>query len=67
MAALFRASRRPRRTPRLASRRPWRGRWIVLTGIVLVGLNLRIAVGAVSPILDVDMKAIERVLAKQAA
>ncbi|NMR19936.1 MFS transporter [Cellulomonas fimi] len=36
----------------LAPRRPWRGRWIVLAGIVLVGLNLRIAVAAVSPILD---------------
>lgn len=35
----------------LATRRPWRGRWLVLTGIVLVGLNLRIAVAAVSPIL----------------
>jgi MFS transporter, CP family, cyanate transporter len=32
---------------------PWRGRLVVLTGIVLVGLNLRIAVAAVSPILDV--------------
>lgn len=30
----------------------WRGRRIVLLGIVLVALNLRIAVGAVSPILD---------------
>ncbi|WP_407344234.1 MFS transporter [Pengzhenrongella phosphoraccumulans] len=35
----------------LAARRPWRGRWIALLGIVLVGLNLRIVVGAVSPIL----------------
>jgi len=35
----------------LAARRPWRGRWLVATGIVLVGLNLRIAVAAVSPIL----------------
>ena len=31
----------------------WRGRWVVLLGIVLVALNLRIAVAAVSPILDV--------------
>jgi MFS transporter, CP family, cyanate transporter len=31
----------------------WRGRWLVLSGIVLVALNLRIAVAAVSPILDV--------------
>ncbi|WP_298459415.1 CynX/NimT family MFS transporter [uncultured Cellulomonas sp.] len=31
---------------------PWRGRWVVLAGIVLVALNLRIAVAAVSPILD---------------
>jgi len=30
---------------------PWRGRWLVLAGIVLVALNLRIAVAAVSPIL----------------
>ncbi|MGV8977680.1 MAG: CynX/NimT family MFS transporter [Cellulomonas sp.] len=30
----------------------WRGRVIVLVGIVLVSLNLRIAVAAVSPILD---------------
>ncbi|GEK22588.1 MFS transporter [Cellulomonas xylanilytica] len=32
---------------------PWRGRLIVLAGIVLVGLNLRIAVAAVSPIIEV--------------
>jgi MFS transporter, CP family, cyanate transporter len=32
-------------------RAPWRGRLVVLAGIVLVGLNLRIAVAAVSPIL----------------
>ncbi len=32
---------------------PWRGRLIVLAGIVLVGLNLRIAVAAVSPLIDV--------------
>lgn len=32
---------------------PWRGRLVVLAGIVLVGLNLRIAVAAVSPIVDV--------------
>ncbi|MCR6689258.1 MFS transporter [Cellulomonas sp.] len=31
---------------------PWRGRLVVLLGVVLVGLNLRIAVAAVSPILD---------------
>jgi len=31
---------------------PWRGRGVVLAGIVLVALNLRIAVAAVSPILD---------------
>ncbi len=35
----------------LAARRPWHGRWVALLGIVLVGLNLRIVVGAVSPIL----------------
>ncbi|MGV8966807.1 MAG: MFS transporter [Cellulomonas sp.] len=35
----------------LVIRRPWRGRWVALIGIVLVGLNLRIVVGAVSPIL----------------
>jgi CP family cyanate transporter-like MFS transporter len=32
---------------------PWRGRLIVFAGIVLVGLNLRIAVAAVSPIIEV--------------
>ena len=32
---------------------PWRGRIVVLAGIVLVGLNLRIAVAAVSPIIEV--------------
>ncbi|MCL3860435.1 MFS transporter [Actinotalea sp. K2] len=32
---------------------PWRGRYVVLAGIVLVALNLRIAVASVSPILDV--------------
>jgi len=32
---------------------PWRGRIVVLVGVVLVGLNLRIAVAAVSPIIDV--------------
>ncbi|MFC0705846.1 MFS transporter [Cellulomonas uda] len=31
---------------------PWRGRLVVLLGVVLVALNLRIAVAAVSPILD---------------
>ena len=30
---------------------PWRGRLVVLAGIVLVGLNLRLAVAAVSPII----------------
>jgi len=32
---------------------PWRGRLVVLLGIVLVGLNLRIAVASVSPIVDI--------------
>ncbi len=32
---------------------PWRGRYIVLAGVVLVALNLRIAVAAVSPVLEV--------------
>jgi len=32
---------------------PWCGRLVVLLGIVLVGLNLRIAVASVSPILDI--------------
>lgn len=32
--------------------RPWRGRLVVLAGVVLVSLNLRVAVAAVSPILD---------------
>ncbi|WP_250445655.1 MFS transporter [Actinotalea sp. C106] len=32
---------------------PWRGRILVLLGILLVALNLRIAVASVSPILDV--------------
>lgn len=31
---------------------PWRGRRVVLLGVVLVALNLRIAVASVSPILD---------------
>ena len=31
---------------------PWRGRLVVLAGVVLVSLNLRVAVAAVSPILD---------------
>ena len=31
---------------------PWRGRLVVLAGVVLVSLNLRLAVAAVSPILD---------------
>ena len=40
--------------PEPATVRPvWRGRLVVLTGIVLVGLNLRVAVAAVSPILGV--------------
>ena len=36
----------------LAPSQPWRGRGVVLLGIVVVGLNLRIAVGAASPILN---------------
>jgi MFS transporter, CP family, cyanate transporter len=32
--------------------RPWRGRVVVLVGVLLVALNLRIAVASVSPILD---------------
>lgn len=32
--------------------RPWRGRLVVLAGVLLVALNLRVAVAAVSPILD---------------
>jgi MFS transporter, CP family, cyanate transporter len=39
--------------PPLAPAAAWRGRWVVLAGILLVALNLRIAVAAVSPILDV--------------
>ncbi|WP_421732762.1 CynX/NimT family MFS transporter [Cellulomonas sp.] len=39
--------------PSTPSPAPWRGRFVVLAGIVLVGLNLRIAVAAVSPIIDV--------------
>ena len=35
-----------------APRRPWRGRTVVLVGVVLVALNLRVAVTAVSPLLD---------------
>lgn len=35
----------------LTVRRPWRGRWVAAVGVVLVGLNLRIAVAAVSPII----------------
>ncbi len=31
---------------------PWRGRLVVLAGVVLVSFNLRVAVAAVSPILD---------------
>jgi len=37
--------------PSTPSPAPWRGRLVVLAGIVLVGLNLRIAVAAVSPII----------------
>jgi len=36
-----------------ASAAPWRGRRVVLVGVVLVALNLRIAVASVSPILAV--------------
>ncbi len=32
--------------------RPWRGRFVILTGIVLAALNMRIAVAVVSPILE---------------
>lgn len=32
--------------------RPWRGRFVVLIGVLLVALNLRIAVASVSPILE---------------
>ncbi|WP_456823330.1 MFS transporter [Cellulomonas sp. P5_E12] len=39
--------------PSTPSPAPWRGRLVVLAGIVLVGLNLRIAVAAVSPIIGV--------------
>ena len=39
--------------PTSAPAASWRGRWVVLAGIALVALNLRIAVAAVSPILDV--------------
>ncbi|MBO3086379.1 MFS transporter [Cellulomonas fengjieae] len=35
------------------SHAPWRGRLVVLAGIVLVGLNLRLAVAALSPIIEV--------------
>lgn len=40
-------------TPDSLAPAPWRGRLVVLAGIVLVALNLRIAVAAVSPIVDV--------------
>ena len=33
--------------------RPWRGRLVVLAGVLLVSLNLRVAVAVVSPVLDV--------------
>lgn len=38
--------------PPTGSVAPWRGRRVVLLGVVLVALNLRIAVASVSPILD---------------
>ena len=38
---------------------PWRGRLVVLVGVVLVALNLRIAVAAVSPILDAVRQDVE--------
>ncbi len=39
-------------TPEAGTVAPWRGRRVVLLGVVLVALNLRIAVASVSPILD---------------
>ncbi|HYD51448.1 MAG TPA: MFS transporter [Gemmatimonadaceae bacterium] len=39
--------------PQPATPGPWRGRLVVLAGVVLVSLNLRVAVASVSPILDV--------------
>lgn len=39
-------------TPPAGPVAPWRGRRVVLLGVVLVALNLRIAVASVSPILD---------------
>jgi MFS transporter, CP family, cyanate transporter len=38
--------------PEAAPRHPWRGRILVLVGILVVALNLRIAIASVSPILD---------------
>lgn len=38
--------------PETAPPRPWRGRLVVLAGVLLVALDLRLAVAAVSPILD---------------
>jgi CP family cyanate transporter-like MFS transporter len=38
--------------PGPGGRAPWRGRGVVLLGVLLVALNLRIAVASVSPILD---------------
>ncbi|WP_182111663.1 MULTISPECIES: MFS transporter [unclassified Actinotalea] len=38
--------------PGAAAPHPWRGRLLVLVGILVVALNLRIAIASVSPILD---------------
>lgn len=38
--------------PETAPPRPWHGRLVVLAGVLLVALDLRLAVAAVSPILD---------------
>ncbi|MHA7134611.1 CynX/NimT family MFS transporter [Oerskovia turbata] len=53
------SSSTPDSTPDTALR-PWRGRFVVLAGIVLAAFNLRIAVASVSPILglvraDIDL------------
>ena len=39
--------------PTTPARHPWRGRLVVLTGLLLVALNLRVAIASVSPVLDV--------------